>query len=411
MALKDSEIRHAKLTDKNYKLFDGGGLYILINSNGRKYWRLKYKYLGKEKTLSIGVYPQITLAQARKAREEAKELLRQNIDPSQHKQEAKRAEHHKPSKHNLKTVATEWLAVKKNNWSAGHYQRMTGMLKNHIYPTLGNKEIDEISGKEALDLARAKENEGYKELPMNILQTLKQVATFANATGQASNNPFFGLSSYLKTQPQEHHRHVPIDQLESLLRAIDDYQGNPITIMACKLTMLVFLRSSELRYGRWEQIDWDKKTWTIPSTRMKGLLIEKESGLLTHLVPLAEQTIEILKELHSITGHRENMFPSQRGEGKVMSDGTINKMLKTIGFHDVQTAHGFRGLASTVLNESQLFNEDVIERQLAHKEKNKVRRAYNHAEYLTERQKLMQYWADYLTEHGLQTQTIKTKEN
>lgn len=407
MALKDSEIKHAKAQEKSYKLFDGGGLYILVHTNSSKYWRLKYRHLGKEKTLAIGVYPEVTLAQARKAREEAKELLRQGIDPSQQKQEDKKAEIASAADNSLQALANEWLDIKKPEWSDKHYIKISGLFTNHILPTLGNKPIDDISGKEALDLARAKENEGYKSIQNLLLQTLAQVARYGIVTQRASNNPFVGLSSYLQSQIEEHHRHISVHQLESLLKAINSYTGSPITIMACKLTMLVFLRSNELRHGKWGHIDWDNKTWTIPSQQMKGRKIAKESGALTHVVPLADQSIEILKELHSLTGGGTNMFPSQRGEGKVMSDGTINKMLKLIGFHDVQTAHGFRGLASTVLNESQLFSHDVIERQLAHKEKNKVRRAYNHAEYLEERQKLMQYWADYLTEHGLKTTTIK----
>lgn len=409
MALKDSEIRHAKAHEKSYKLFDGGGLFILVHTNGSKYWRLKYRHSNKEKTLAIGVYPEVTLAAARKAREEAKELLRQGIDPSQHKQEAQEAKAVNTEDNSLRVLANEWLDIKKPEWSDKHYIKIAGLFNNHILPTLGNKPIDDISGKEALDLARTKESEGYKSIQNLLLQTLAQVARYGIVTQRASNNPFVGLSSYLQSQIEEHHRHISVNQLESLLKAIDGYTGSPQTIIACKLTMLVFLRSSELRHGKWEHIDWKKKTWTVPSEQMKGRKVAKESGMLTHVVPLADQTIEILKELHLLTGKGVNMFPSQRGEGKVMSDGTINKMLKTIGFHDAQTAHGFRGLASTVLNESQLFSHDVIERQLAHKEKNKVRRAYNHAEYLEERRKLMQYWADYLSEHGLETKTIKPK--
>lgn len=411
MSLRDSEIKHAQAKDKDYKLTDGGGLYILIRTTGRKYWRLDYRYGGKRKTLAVGVYPEITLARARKSREDAKALLAQGIDPNQHKQESKKAEFVKEADDSLKAIAAEWLEIKKPEWSNKQYTKILGLLNNHIYPTLGNKSINDISGKEALDLARKKESEGYKSIPKLSLQTLGQVALYAIATQRANNNPFIGLSSYLQSQIEEHHRHVPISQLENLLKAINNYKGSPLTIIACKLTMLVFLRSTELRHGRWEQIDWDNRTWTIPSVQMKGRKIEKESGFLTHVVPLANQTVEILQELHSLTGKGLNMFPSQRGEGKVMSDGTINKMLKTIGFHDVQTAHGFRGLASTILNESQLFNHDIIERQLAHKERNKIRRAYNHAEYLDQRQKLMQYWADYLTEHGLETKTLKTLEN
>jgi|LSQX01.1.fsa_nt_gb integrase len=411
MKLKDSVIKHAQPKEKQYRITDGGGLYILIHQNGGKYWRLDYRHNGIRKTLAIGVYPEVTLAEARKAREEAKELLRQGIDPSQHKQEAQKTKTASAVDNSLRVLANEWLDIKKPEWSDKHYIKIAGLFNNHILPTLGNKPIDDISGKEALDLARQKESEGYKSIQNLLLQTLAQVARYGIVTQRASNNPFVGLSSYLQSQIEEHHRHISVNQLESLLKAIEGYKGSPLTVIACKLTILVFLRSNELRHGKWEHIDWDNKTWTVPSEYMKGRKIAKESGALTHTVPLAKQTIEILKELHLLTGNSVNMFPSQRGEGKVMSDGTINKMLKAIGFHDVQTTHGFRGLASTVLNESQQFSHDVIERQLAHKEKNKVRRAYNHAEYLEERQKLMQYWADYLTEHGLQTKTIKTPKN
>ncbi|MDO5666562.1 MAG: integrase arm-type DNA-binding domain-containing protein [Alcaligenaceae bacterium] len=406
MKLKDSVIKHAQPREKQYRLTDGGGLYILIHQNGGKYWRLDYRHNSTRKTLAIGVYPEVTLAEARKAREDAKELLRQGIDPSQHKQETQKAKTGSTADNSLRALANEWLDIKKPEWSDKHIIKITGLLNNHILPALGNKPIDDISGKEALDLAKLKESEGYKSIQNLLLQTLAQVARYGIATQRANNNPFVGLSSYLQSQIEEHHRHISVNQLESLLKAIDGYTGSPITIMACKLTMLVFLRSNELRHGRWEHIDWKNKTWTVPSEQMKGRKIAKESGMLTHVVPLADQTIKILKELHLLTGKGVNMFPSQRGEGKVISDGTINKMLKTIGFHDAQTTHGFRGLVSTVLNESQLFNQDIIERQLAHKKRNKVRRAYNHAEYLEERRKLMQYWADYLTEHGLKTKIL-----
>lgn len=404
MPLKDTEIKNAKPRDKQFKLADGAGLYVLIHPNGSKYWRLKYRIGGKEKVLAIGIYPEVSLAKARELSILAKAKIKEGIDPIEHKRQAKQQVQ---GLNSLAVIANEWMEVKRPTWSEKHYIKIKGVLTNHIYPQIGKADIKTITGKQILDLAKKVESEGLKAVPENVLTTLSQVFTYAIFTSRAESNPCIGLRAYLEHQIEEHHRHISVAELEDLLQAIEAYKGMPATKIACKLFMLVFLRSNELRFGRWEDIDWNTKLWTIPSMQMKGRKVAKESGKLTHIVPLAEQTIELLKELYTHTGHGKYMFPSTKRNGLVMSDGTINKMMKLIGFHDKQTTHGFRGLASTVLNERQAFPSDVIEAQLSHAGKDKVKRAYDHSTLLEPRRELMQYWADYLTEHGLKTVTLR----
>lgn len=403
MKLKDSQIRNAKPKEKQYQLSDGGNLYLIVAPNGSKYWRFFYRINGKGKTLALGVYPQVSLKQARTKLYEAKLMLADGKCPSTEKQKAKNRQI-LDLNNTFSPISKEWFELKSKGWGADHTKRTKALIKNDILPKLGDLNVADITSLEVLAVIRSIESRGSLDMADQALGIMDRIFIYANVTGRSKSNPAYGLRAYLapRTTAVQHHRHVSKEQLPELLYLIDSYGGRIETIIATKLILLTFVRSSELRNGRWEQIKWEEREWHIPSQQMKGRLIDKSSGQ-THIVPLSTQSIALLKDLYSHTGRGALMFPSTKGEGKVMSDGTINKLLKSIGFHTEQTTHGFRGLASTLLNESGLFNDDAIERQLSHKDRNKIRRAYNHAKYLDERHELMQWWGDFLQSQGLST--------
>ena len=386
MPLTDIAIRTAKLKDKPYKLSDAGGLYLLIQPNGSKYWRLKYRFAGKEKLLSIGVYPVINLSEAREKSLDAKKLLANNIDPSQTKKKDKLNQLIN-TEHSFETIAHDWHNNQKQRWSVGHATSIYKRLQADILPLLGSKQINEIKAPELLTVLRLIEARGAIDIAHRALQTCGQIFRYAIATGKAERDISGDLRGALKTRKKENYSHLKANELPEFLDKLQKYDGDLQTKLAFKLLMLTFTRTGEIRGARWEEIDFERKEWRIPAHRMK-------MGEL-HIVPLSAQAIEVLKVLQPINGHKEHLFPNRNKPMTFISENTLLYAIYRMGYHSRTTVHGFRATASTILNEHG-FKPDVIERQLAHSERNKVRASYNHAQYLPERREMMQWWGDYL---------------
>jgi integrase len=388
MPLTNVSCRNAKPSDKAYKLSDEKGLYLYIKPNGTKAWRLKYRFLGKEKTLSIGLYPEVSLAKARASRDEARKQLTDNIDPSHAKQLEKQALHNATA-NSFESIAREWHIKYSAKWSQNHGEKILRQLEKDIFPWVGSRPISEISAQELLTTLRRMESRGALETAHRSHQNCSRIFRYAIATGKAERDPASDLKGAIPP-PQKKHLASIIEPkaVGELLRAIEGYQGQLITKLALKLAPIVFVRPGELRHAEWDEINIIEKEWRIPGKKMKMRV--------THIVPLANQAIEILQELHNITGKGKYLFPSVRSPKRPMSENTILAALRRLGYaNNEMTGHGFRSMASTLLNE-QGWNADAIERQLAHGERNSVRAAYNYAEYLPERRKMMQAWADYL---------------
>jgi len=387
MPLTDVVIRNAQYKTKPYKITDERGMYLLVSSTG-KYFRFDYRFSGKRKTLSLGVYPDVSLSKARQKREEARRLLQDGIDPNQHKRAVKAAKKEIDS-NSFESIAREFLSKNINTWSEGYYQTVSSRLENNIFPWLGSKPVASIEPPELLEVLRKMEGRGAVETAHRVSQVCGQIFRYAIATGRAKRDPSADLRGALastKAKPMASVR--DIRKVGELLRAIDGYQGHFITCCALRLSPLVFVRPGELRHAEWSEIDLEQAMWKIPAEKMK--MAE------THIVPLSKQAILILKEIESLTGNGKYIFPSLRTSKRPMSENTILAALRRLGYSkDEMTPHGFRAMASTVLHEKG-WKSEVIERQLAHRERNKVKAAYNHAEYLQDRRNMMQYWADLL---------------
>jgi integrase len=399
MPLNDIAIRSAKLRDKTFKLFDSGGLYLEISTAGGKYWRWKYRFAGKEKRLAFGVYPEVGLKAARKKRDDARYQLGKGIDPAQ----ARKAEKISlAGAESFEAIAREWHAKFSPGWVASHGDRILRRLEIDIFPWLGKRPITEIKAPELLAVLRRIESRGAQETAHRAMQNCGQVFRYAVATGRAERNPTGDLRGALPPPQEKHHASIiEPKRVAELLRAIDSYRGFLATRCALQLAPLVFVRPGELRKAQWPEIDFDKGEWRIPAERMKM----REQ----HIVPLSHQAVELLRELEPLTNRpipsRPNapcyVFPSARTRERPMSENAILAALRRMGYtKDEMTGHGFRSMASTLLHE-QGWNHQVIERQLAHAERNAVSAAYNFAEHLPERRKMMQAWADYLD--GLKT--------
>lgn len=387
MKLTDAAIRNAKPKAKPYKLSDGGGMFLYIHPNGSRYWRLKYRFTGKEKLLALGVYPETGLAQAREGRLEARKILVKGGDPIEAKKEVKRQLLLK-SENSFETVAHEWFETKKIAWTARYATYMLSRLEKDIFPKLGSRPIADITAPELLSVLKAIEKRGALEIAQRAAQTCSQIFMYAIITCRAERNPAQDLRGALKSPAKKNYAHLKAMELPEFLKKVETYDGSLQTKLALKLMMLTFVRTTELRGATWSEINMEKAEWHIPAERMK-----MRRG---HIVPLSRQAIEVLQALQPITGHWKYVFPCQNKPLKCMSENTILFAIYRMGYHKRTTGHGFRHTASTILNESGLFKGDAIERQLAHVQGNKVRAAYNHAEYLPERRKMMQWWADYL---------------
>jgi len=386
--LSDSAIRQTKPASKARKLFDAGGLYLLINPTGSKWWRLKYRFAGKEKLLSLGIYPEVGLKQAREARDTARKLLAGGRDPSAERKTAKAVLIQRESG-SFEAVAREWFKKFSINWVPAHAETIIRRLERDILPWLGARPVAEIIAVDLLTILRRVEERGALETAHRINQICSQVFRYAIATGRAQRDPSADLRGALPPVPEKHYAALtkPAD-VAGLLRAIERYQGSFVVRCALRVAPLVFVRPGELRKAEWSEFDLEEATWRIPAAKMK---MRTE-----HLVPLSRRAVEILGELSPLTGTGRYVFPSARTTSRPMSENAITAALRRMGYERGQmTAHGFRTLASTLLNELG-WPADAIERQLAHAERDGVRDAYNRAEYLAERRRMMQAWADYL---------------
>ena len=385
MYLSDVRIRTAKPQQKPYKLFDGGGLFLLVQPNGSKLWRVKYRYTGKERVYSIGAYPAISMAEARQTRESVKKLLAEGIDPILNRRTTKH-QHIEASQKTLEVVARRWFDVKKGEDE--HKDRSLRRLELYAFPRMGFRPIQEITTLELVTCLEAVEKRGILETAHRVKQLLQQVFRYAVRRGLITHNPAGDLRDVLAFPEKNNFACIRPAELPSLLKAINAYNGDVLTLSAMKLLAYTFVRTGELIGARWEEIDWTRQEWLIPGERMK---MGRE-----HVVPLARQTLALLEELRVITGDREFVFFAPANKEKHLSNGAILSALRRMGYAGRMTGHGFRSLASTTLNEQRKYHPDVIERQLAHAERNEVRAAYNRAEYLLERKKMMQEWADFL---------------
>lgn len=396
--LTDVAARTAKPKDKPYKLAAGGGLYLEVMPTGSKYWRMKYRYAGKEKRLAIGVYPDVSLKQATLDRDAARALLREGKDPSAEKRAAK-LRTKVAAENSLEAVAREWLEVRRPNWTAGQFLKEEARLENHAFPWVGSMPIADVGVVEVKPLLARLVKASKIEQAHRLRQELSRVFRFAIATERAERDPAGDLRDTLPAHQKQNFASVLVpDQVGELMRAIDGYQGSFPVACALKLAPLVFVRPGELRAAEWSEFDLgaDEPVWAIPAARSKLRKAVKENPRTPpHLVPLSEQAVAILKELQPLTGRRRHVFPGMRDPQRPMSENTINAALRRMGFDkDTMTGHGFRHMASTLLNELG-FHRDAIERQLAHKEPG-IRGVYNKAEHMPERRKMMQAWADYL---------------
>jgi integrase len=385
--LTDLQIRKTKPREKLFKLSDGGGLQLWVTSDGAKYWRLAYELGGKQKTHAIGVYPAVTLESARSARDEAKGALADGIEPGAARK-AKAAARLTTSANTFDAIASELLDKARRENKAERTLAKVEWLLSLARPLLGPRPIGEITASDVLEVLRSVEARGRHETAKRLRATIGQVFRYAIATARADNDPTGALRGAL-TAPTVTHRAAITDpvQFGALLRAIDGFMGAPETKAAMELLALTFVRPGELRSAEWSEFDLEKALWEIPATKMKMRR--------PHRVSLAPRVVAILKELQIITGDGRFVFPSIRSRERCMSENTVNAALRRLGFaQDEMSGHGFRAAASSMLNESGLFNPDAIERQLAHVDNDSVRRAYHRADYWDERVKMMSYWAD-----------------
>ncbi len=387
MSLTDSAIRNAKPKEKQYKLYDERGLYLLVNKAG-KYFRFDYRYAGKRKTLALGVYPEVKLAVAREKRDDARRMLQNDVDPAQYRKETKSMQKEQAG-NSFEAVAREWFTKNKHNWTDGHSRTIIRRLELNIFPWLGARPVASITASELLTVLRRIEDRGALETAHRVNQICGQVFRYAIATGRAERDHSADLRGALPpAKPKRMATITDPKQIGGLLRAIDGYQGHMITKCALRLAPLVFVRPGELRHAEWQEINFEEAEWKIPAKKMK-------MGI-SHIIPLSTQAIEILKEIEPLTGRGRYLFPSLRTPERPMSNNTVLAALRRLGYSkDEMSGHGFRAMASTILHE-QGWRSDIIERQLAHAERNSIKAAYNHAQHLTERRRMMQAWADYL---------------
>ncbi|MFL9955307.1 tyrosine-type recombinase/integrase [Paraburkholderia nemoris] len=388
--LTDLTCRNAKHNPegRGNKLFDGGGLFLELMPSGAKKWRLKFRFNGRENRMSFGGYPTVSLSNARERREAAKKLLSSGANPARQRDDTRRREA-ELSGARFSTVADEWIDARRSRWSEGHAERIRKLLENDVYPDLGKRPISEIRAPELLAIVRKIEKRGALEVAKKTLQICGQVFRYAVATDRAERDLSVDLRDALTSRPATPMARIDESALPELLRKIDAYQGEPETRLAIQFLNLTFVRTTELRHAEWSEIDIDRAEWRIPAEKMKKRR--------PHIVPLSRQALKVLDGIRPLTGGGRWVFTSPIRRNQPLSENFVLSALGRMGFRRTMTGHGFRGLASTILNERE-FNSDWIERQLAHVEGNGVRAAYNHAQYLPQRRKMMQWWADYLDE-------------
>lgn len=389
MPLTNLQVQQTKASAKKAKLWDGGGLYLEIPPSGNKRWRLKYRFEGKEKLISLGVYPEVSLKQARARREDAKQLLEQGINPSDQRR-APIPPAESSDANSFETVSREWFERKKPQWTLRHSQTIIRRLELNIYPWLGSRPIDEISAPELLTALRRIEDRGAMETANRVRGICSEVFRFAIAIGRATRDPAADLRSALSARKKEHLSALTKPhEVGALLRMIDGYEGTLTVRCGLRLAPLLFARPGELRQAKWEDINFQAAEWHYVASKTKQ----------PHIVPLARQAIAILEELKPLTGSGVYVFPNERSPGKPMTDNALLAALRRMGIpKEDMTIHGWRAVARTLLDEVLNFRPDFIEQQLAHAVKDPNGRAYNRTAYLPQRHEMMQAWADYLDE-------------
>lgn len=386
MKLNARQVDGAKPREKAYKLADGAGLYLEVVPSGARYWRLKYRFNGKEKRLAFGVYPTVSLAQARALRDEAKKKLADGIDPSVAKKEEKLVRDMQIN-NTFQFVALEWHSSKASRWSVGYASDILEAFNKDVFPYIGQKPIADIKSLELLNVLRRMEDRGATEKAKKVRQRCGEVFRYAIVTGRAEYNPAPDLTCAMRGHESTHYPFLSVDELPDFFNALSGYTGSPLVVLAARLLIITGVRTGELRAALWSEFNLDKAIWEIPAQRMKMRR--------PHIVPLSIQAIAILKTLQVMTGNYPLVFPGRNDPNKCMSEASINQVFKRIGYTGRVTGHGFRHTMSTILHE-QGFNSAWIETQLAHIDKNAIRGTYNHAQYLDGRKEMMQWYADYI---------------
>ncbi len=391
MPITHVAIVNAKPREKPYRLFDGRGLYLEVSPSGGRWWRFKYRFQGKEKRMSLGVFPEVSIKEARETLDDVRRQLRAGVDPVEESKKRKQgiAASAPPAGDSFEAVAREWFAKHSPAWAPGHGDKIIRRLELNVFPWLGAKPIAGIKPLELLGVIQRIEQRGANETAHRALQNCGRVFRYAVATGRAERDITRDLIGALAPVIERHHASIVEPQaVGALLRDIDGYAGSVVVRCALRVAPLVFVRPGELRMAEWSEFNLDEGEWRIPAARMKMRA--------PHFVPLSTQAVEILRELHPLTGDGRYVFPGEANRSRPMSNNTVNAALRRLGYSKREmTGHGFRSMASTLLNE-QGWHPDAIERQLAHQEQNEIRAAYNYAKHLPERRKMMQAWADYL---------------
>lgn len=407
MPLTDTAIKKAKPEAKPYKLADGGGLFVLVHTNGSKYWRLKYRHAGKEKLLALGVYPEISLMEARTRREEARKLLAHGTDPGAAKQEAKQAQL-VAQQNNFADVARDCHLRRSPGWTTGHAAQWIKNMERYAFPIIGHKPVNEISPADLFRIVRPMEQEGKFETRDRLIQSIGTVFKHAIAYGLATYNPAADIRAGLAATPisknfaslcDAKHPERPLDvkELADFLRALRLYEQQPrvsiFSVAATRLLMLTAVRTSEVRFAKWQDIDLERASWVIPAeqTGRKGRIGDRRA----HYVPLSRQAVAILQAIQPISAHGDYVFPNRNRSGKTITENTILKVIENIGYKGRMTGHGFRSLARTVLGEMG-HRFEVLEAMLSHRHKDQTVAAYDRAQYIEERRTMMQQYADYL---------------
>ncbi|CAQ84820.1 MULTISPECIES: tyrosine-type recombinase/integrase [Photorhabdus] len=386
MKLTDLAIKRAKPKEKAYTLADGNGLSLLIDTKGSKGWRYRYQFAGKTKMISLGVYPVVTLTEARAKRDEARKLVANGINPSEARKAEKTAAINQ-TEHTFKNIALEWYNSRKDRWSVGYREDMMSAFENDVFPYIGDRPIAEIKPLELLEVLSIMEKRGTTEKLKKVRQRCGEVWKYAIITGRAEYNPAPDLASAFIPHKREHYAHLSVGELPEFLRSIDKYMGSQIVRTALRILILTGVRPGELRKAEWSEIDLDKAIWEISAEKMKMRR--------AHIVPLSEQVINLLKQIQPISGSYQYVFPSRTDYRKHLSDMALNTMIRRMGYSGRATGHGFRHTMSTILHE-QNYPSEWIETQLAHVDKNSIRGTYNHAQYLDGRREMLQWYADYM---------------
>jgi integrase len=389
MRLTAPAIRTAKSTDKTKRMYDTGGLYLEVAPAGGKWWRLKYRFAGKEKRLALGVYPDISLQAARKRRDEARSLLANDLDPSENKR-AQRATRRQSAGNSFEVIAREWFEKFSTTWASGHSERILSRLKRDVFPWIGNEPITELTAPKLLSVVQRIEERGALETAHRTLGTCGKVFRYAVATGRAERDPSGDLRGALPPIRGKHFAAVTDpDEVGPLLRKLDGYEGTLVVRCALRLAPLVFVRPGELRRARWADVDIQSADWRFTVTKTET----------EHIVPLSKQAVEILGEVEPLTGRGEYVFPSARGRNRPMSSVALLAAMRSMEIpKETMSGHGFRAMARTILDEVLHVRPDFIEHQLAHAVRDPNGRAYNRTAHLAERREMMQQWADYLDE-------------